>query len=76
MWTAATEAARTNDYVGAQNLLFGLLNAQTLSAEQKAAVSKEIGTVNDQLYAAFDKGDPAAQKAVEELRRNPPNRPH
>jgi hypothetical protein len=73
-WTSAVEATRTNDYVGAQTLLFGLMN-QELSADQKAAVSKQMGIVNDNLYAALEKGDPEAQKAMEELRRNPPNRP-
>lgn len=73
-WTSAVEATRTNDYVGAQTLLFGLLN-QELSTDQKAAVQKQMGIVNDNLYAALEKGDPEAQKAMDELRRNPPNRP-
>lgn len=73
-WTAALEAGEKNDYVGAQTLLYGLLN-QTLSPEQKQAVSKELSLLNDRLYSALGKGDPEAQKAIEELRRNPPNRP-
>jgi len=76
MWAAAVQAAQTNDYVGAENLLYGLLNAQQLSPDQKAAVSKKLGEVNDEMYASLSKGDPNAQKAVEELRRNPPFRPH
>ena len=73
-WTAALEAGDKNDYVGAQTLLYGLLN-QTSSPEQKQAVSKELSLLNDRLYSALGKGDPEAQKAMEELRRNPPNRP-
>jgi tRNA A37 N6-isopentenylltransferase MiaA len=73
-WTAALEAGGTNDYVSAQTLLYGLLN-QTLSQEQKQAVGKALSSLNDRLYSALDKGDPEAQKAIEELRRNPPNRP-
>jgi hypothetical protein len=72
-WTGALEAAGTNDYVGAQTLLYGLLN-QTLSPEQKQAVGKTLSSLNERLYSALDKGDPEAQKAMEELRRNPPNR--
>ena len=72
-WTAALEAGEKNDYVGAQTLLYGLLN-QTLSAEQKQAVGKAMSSLNEKLYSALDKGDPEAQKAMEELRRNPPNR--
>ena len=73
-WTAALQAGETNDYVGAQTLLYGLLN-QTLSPEQKQAVGKGLSSLNDRLYSALAKGDPEAQKAIEELRRNPPNRP-
>jgi hypothetical protein len=73
-WTAALEAGGTNDYVSAQTLLYGLLN-QALSQEQKQAVGKALSSLNDRLYSALDKGDPEAQKAIEELRRNPPNRP-
>jgi hypothetical protein len=72
-WTAALEAGGTNDYVSAQTLLYGLLN-QTLSPEQKQAVGKALSSLNDRLYSALDKGDPDAQKAIEELRRNPPSR--
>jgi predicted small lipoprotein YifL len=74
-WIAALEASKTNDYNGAQTLLYGLLN-QNLSPEQRQAVVKQSTVVNDRLYSALEKGDPAAQKAIEEMRRNPPNRPH
>ena len=72
-WTAALEAGQTNDYVSAQTLLYGLLS-QTLSPDQKQAVGKEQSLLNNRLYSGLDKGDPEAQRALEELRRNPPNR--
>ena len=73
VWLMAVEASKTNDYVGGQTLFHRLLN-QELTPEQKDAVSKESTALNQRLYDAFDKGDAAAVKAVEELRRNPPNR--
>jgi hypothetical protein len=73
IWMTALEASKTNDYVGAQTMLYGLLN-QNLSPDQKNAVTKESTALNDRLYAALEKGDPAAQKAMEDLRKNPPGR--
>jgi hypothetical protein len=72
-WTAALAAAKTNDYVGAQTLLYGLLGQQ-LTPEQQQAVQDEITVVKDNLTAAVQKGDPAAQAALQQLRQNPPNR--
>ena len=69
MWSTALEASKTNDYVGGQ-LLFGKLLAMELSPAQRDAVSKESTALNQRLYDAFSKGDPAAQKAMQELRAN------
>jgi hypothetical protein len=73
MWLSGLEAVSTNDYAGAQTLFYGLLTQQ-LSPPQRQAVTKESTFVMDRIYAGIDKGDPAALKAAEELRRNPPNR--
>lgn len=72
-WAAALEASKTNDYAGAQTLLYGLLGQQ-LTPEQQKAVQDEITVVRDNLTAAVQKGDPAAQAALQQLRQNPPNR--
>ena len=72
-WAAALEAGKTNDYVGAQTLLYGLLTQQ-LTPEQQKAVQDEITVVRDNLSAAVQRGDPAAQAALQQLRQNPPNR--
>lgn len=72
-WLTALEASNTNDYVGAQTLLYGMLN-QNLSPAQKDAVTKESTLVNNRLYDGVEKGDPAALKALEDMRRNPPGR--
>jgi hypothetical protein len=74
MWVAALGASKTNDYVGGQTLFYKLLGGD-LSPEQRAVVSKESTALNERLYAAFEKGDPEAKKAIEELRQNQANRP-
>jgi uncharacterized lipoprotein YddW (UPF0748 family) len=73
MWVQAAEAAKTNGYVVAYNLYYELVNAD-LSPEQKQAVAKANTALNDRLMAGVDKGDPAAQHAIEEMRQNPPSR--
>jgi hypothetical protein len=69
IWSVALEASKTNDYAGGQILFTKILN-QELSPAQRDAVSKESTALNQRLYAAFEKGDPAAQKAIEELRKH------
>ena len=73
MWTLAVEASKTNDYVTAYNMLYSL-GSQNLSPDQKQAVTKQTTALNDRMLAGVEKGDPAAQKALEDLKRNPPNR--
>jgi hypothetical protein len=73
MWTKASEAAKANDYVTAYNLYYSLLNAE-LTPAQKQVVSKANGVLNERLLAAMEKGDPEAQKAMEELRSHSPAR--
>ncbi len=72
-WNLALEASKTNDYVTAQTLLFGLLRQQP-TPEQTEAIQKEIGLSRQRLEEALAKGDPAAQAALKQLRLNPPNR--
>ncbi len=72
-WTAGVEAAKTNDYFGAEIVLYRLMR-QGLTPEQKQAVEHQLTIVSDRLTAALEKGDPAAQAALEQLRSNPPNR--
>jgi len=73
MWALAMEAAKTNDYVTAYNMLY-TLGGQSLSPDQKQAVTKQTTVLNDRMLAGVEKGDPAAQKALDDLKRNPPNR--
>lgn len=48
---------RTNDYAGAQILLYGLLR-QDLTPEKKQAVSRTTTEVNERMLAAVQKSDP------------------
>ena len=73
MWVQASDAVRTNGYVTGYNLFYDLINTD-LSPDQKQAVTKESAALNERLLTAVDKGDPAAQAALQEMRRNPPSR--
>jgi len=73
VWDRALQADRTNGYVYAQRLLYGL-SRQQLPPEQKDAVSNATAAVSKRMYDAAEKGDAAALDAIRELRRNPPNR--
>lgn len=72
-WAAAVEASRTNDYFGAQTLLYRLLR-QELNPDQKRAVEHQLTIVTARLDAGLAKGDPAARAALDQLHSNPPNR--
>jgi len=69
-WTQAVACAQTNDYAGATLLLAGL-RKQELTPEQSAAVEASLKTVTQAMYEAADRGDLAAKKAIEELKRRP-----
>jgi hypothetical protein len=73
MWQKALEADKSNDYAAAQTLLYALLRTEP-TAEQREAVSHRLTAVTQRFNDALDKDDPAAKAALEELRRNPPNR--
>jgi hypothetical protein len=70
-WTQAIQADKANDYVTAQTLLWSI-ERQELSAAQKRAVSSQERVLSQRLFTAVEKGDPAATKALEELRRAAP----
>jgi hypothetical protein len=72
-WEKALESGKTNDYAPALTQLDSL-SRQSLSPEQRQALQKEIATLSQRLYDAVGKGDPSAQKALQEWRRNTSNR--
>ena len=72
-WDKLLAADKANDYVAALSISQYLLT-QPLSEQQRQAVSTEMTAVNQRLFDAAAKGDPAARNALEELRKNPPNR--
>jgi len=74
VWLKGLEAFNTNDYATAQNLFYNLLLSKELSPAQKQALANQTTIVMNRLYDGAQKGDQAAIKALEELRRNPPNR--
>jgi hypothetical protein len=55
--------------------LYYSLMREDLTPEQQAIVAKLSTSLNDRMFAAADKGDPAAKAAVQELRQHAPNRP-
>ncbi len=73
VWDRVLEADRTNDYFSAQRLLYELAQ-RPLPPEQKNAVSNETAVISKRMYDAAEKGDAAALNAIQQLRRNPPNR--
>lgn len=73
MWTKASEAAKADNYTTAYNLYYELVN-MGLTPEQKATLTKANTALNDRLMAALEKGDPNAQKALQEMKAHPPAR--
>ncbi len=66
-WAQAQAAAETNDYVQAI-LTLRLLLRQDLTQQQVDAVRNALISDDAKLMRAVDRGDPAAQKALETLR--------
>jgi hypothetical protein len=75
MWQKALEADKTNDYVTAETLLYAVIRPE-LTPEQRDAATRRLTSIRQRLDDGLEKGDPAAQAAWDELRRNPPNRAH
>ena len=69
-WARAVACAQTNDYAGATILMWGL-RKQELTPAQSAAVEASLKTVMEAMYAAADRGDLAAKKAIDELKKRP-----
>lgn len=72
-WQAAIEAGRTNDFEGSKKLFYSLITPETTPAQQEA-VKHALGVVDQKFSEALSKGDPAAQQALEALRKSAPNR--
>jgi len=68
VWDAATSAMSSNNYLGAITNLDSLLAQTDLSDEQKKAVTAAESSIRDRMYTAANKGDAAAQQALDELR--------
>jgi hypothetical protein len=66
-WAQAQAAAATNDYVQAIVTLRSMLSAN-LSKEQIEAVHNALSACDAKLMKAVNRGDAAAQKALETLR--------
>jgi hypothetical protein len=73
VWQAALQADGTNDYTGALTLYSALLR-ENLTPAQSEVVAKASTILNQRMFSAAQKGDPAAQAAVQELRHRAPNR--
>jgi outer membrane protein assembly factor BamD (BamD/ComL family) len=68
LWTKGKMAIKANDYLGASGLL-NQLQAQTeLNPDQAKAVTELVTSFNTAMFAAADKGDTNALKAIQELR--------
>ena len=68
-WEKAKAAIAVNDYVTATTNLQNLFAAPGLTPEQKQAIQQTATAVSDQLYAAANRGDPAAKQAIQDLRK-------
>jgi hypothetical protein len=74
LWQAAQAADHTNDYARGMDLYYGLLR-EDLTPEQVEVVKKASTSLKQRLDDAVQKGDPAAQAAMQELRAHAPGRP-
>ena len=72
-WQAALEAGRTNDFESAKRLLYSLAGPE-LNPQQQQALNDALASLDEKFSAALEKGDPGAQRALEALRKDPPNR--
>lgn len=74
-WDKALQDDKANNYAAAGKAYFELLRTPNLSPEQLQAVQNAAAALNQKMYAAADKGDAAAQKAINELRSGVATRP-
>lgn len=66
---AAVSAMKSNDYAGAFFKLRALQSAPNITVDQSAAVEKARLTVEREMAAKAAAGDPAAQKALDAIRK-------
>ena len=67
--TAATEAARNNDYPKAAASLTVLRAQPALTPDQRAAVQDAMGNIQTELARRAEAGDAAAIQALNEIRQ-------
>ena len=68
-WENAAAAAKAHDYATAISNLNLLASDANLTPEQLQAARDTGRAVSDEMYAALNKGDENAKKAVEDLRQ-------
>lgn len=68
-WDGALAADKINDFSTAQNLLEEL-KLMALSEPQKQVLEKESTAFGQRLWAAAEKNDPAAVKAIQEAKQS------
>ncbi|MCX6914106.1 MAG: hypothetical protein WCK27_10420 [Verrucomicrobiota bacterium] len=73
VWQAALEADHTNDYAKGLTLYYSLPGGD-ITPEQREAVGRLSTGLNQRLLDAVQKGDAAAQAALQELRQGARNR--
>lgn len=67
-WNAAMAAVKTNGYAAAILTLQQMRAVPGLSPAQAKAVDDNSTAISDAMYAAANKDDPAAKKAIDDLR--------
>jgi len=68
VWSVAVAADQANDYLAANTNYVSLLS-RPISPDQLVAVQSALRALNERMRNAVAKGDAAAQKAVEELKK-------
>ena len=68
-WNTVLSAVKQNDYAAAILTMQQLRTNADLSAEQIGTMSNTDIAVRERMNLAARKGDPAAQKAIEDLRK-------
>jgi hypothetical protein len=71
IWQTALAANKASDYVRANTNLVSLLSREITPA-QLVAVQDALASLNERMYTAAAKGDPAAQKSLEALKLSSP----
>ena len=74
VWQTALDADRTNDYGKGLILYYSLLR-ENLTPEQRDAIARLSTSLKQRMSDAAQKGDTAAQAAVQQFRQRAPNRP-